>query len=148
MNAELSPDGQRAAVHRSVQNSNDRWLMDLVRRGFTRFTFDGAAIAPLWSPDAAQIAFASNRKGVLYVKPASGAGAEDLLLESPNSIGPQDWSQDGRSLLYLEYDPKTRADLWALEVNRKERKPRVVVKTPFDEYSGQFSPDGLWVAYL
>jgi len=57
-------------------------------------------------------------------------------------------SQDGRSLLYLEYDPKTRADLWALEVNRKERKPRVVVKTPFDEYSGQFSPDGLWVAYL
>jgi Tol biopolymer transport system component len=28
-----------------------------------------------------------------------------------------------------------------------ERKPRVLVNTPFEERNGQFSPDGRWVAY-
>ena len=29
----------------------------------------------------------------------------------------------------------------------EERRPRVVVNTPFEERNGQFSPDGHWLAY-
>src|SRR5262245_57798271 len=115
---ELSPDGGHVALQRSVtQNYVDVWVTDLVRGGTTRFTFDPAIDgAPLWSPDGTEIAFASNRKGPynLYLKPWSGTGGEELLLETPNHKYPQDWSKDGRFLLYSEADPKAGRDLWAL----------------------------------
>src|SRR5262249_35752586 len=110
------------------------------------------------------IAFGSTRKGNvdIYVKPSSGAGAEELVLETLNNKWPQDWSKDGRFLLYSESDPKTGRDLWALpmsganasatgrsnqEKSGNDRKSILVVKTPFEELNGQFSPDGRWVAY-
>ena len=109
---ELSPDGRQLALERTVQNNGDIWLMDLVRGGFTRFTFDAAIDnAAIWSPDGTQIAFNSNRQAQykapiqqynLYVKPRSGVHTEELLLETPNFKVPQDWSKDGRFLLYFE----------------------------------------------
>jgi eukaryotic-like serine/threonine-protein kinase len=147
---ELSSDGRRVAVQRTVQDNTDVWLMDLVRGGSTRLTFDAAIdTTPVWSPDGTQIAFSSNRKGVndLYLKPSSGVGTEELFLETPNYKTPQDWSKDGRFLLYTQLDSKTGQDLWVLEMTGKERKPRVVVNTPADESRAQFSPNGRWVAY-
>src|SRR5262249_55575050 len=76
------------------------------------------------------------------------AGAEELLLETPSIKFPQDWSKDGRFLLYGEADPKTGSrDLWALPMIGNERKPVLIGNTPFEELNGQFSPDGRWVAY-
>jgi len=71
-----------------MQNNTDVWLMDLVRGAMMRFTFDPAIdTAPLWSPDGTRIAFVSGRKGPynLYLKSSSGAGAEELLLETKSS---------------------------------------------------------------
>ena len=147
---ELSPDGGRVAVDRTVQNNRDVWLMDLERGGRTRFTFDTAADAALlWSPDGTRIGFRSARKGPgnLYVKRSTGAGTEELLLETPNDKWPQDWSKDGRFLLYMESDLKTGWNVKALAMTGNERKAVVVVNTPFDERHGQFSPDGRWVTY-
>jgi eukaryotic-like serine/threonine-protein kinase len=143
----LSPDGRRVAVSRAVQGNRDIWLMDLVRGGLTPFTFDAASdLMAIWSPNGMRIAFISNRKGPfhVYVKPSSGVGVEELLLE--RAI-PQDWSKDGRFLLYYEQGPKTGRDLWALDISMKDEKPRMVAKTPFEETMAQFSPDGRWVAY-
>jgi Tol biopolymer transport system component len=147
---ELSPDGARLALYRLTQTNADIWLADLARGGLTRFTFDPAIdTSPVWSGDGMRIAFESTRKGSgnLYTKPSSGAGIEELLLESPNQKAVMDWSKDGRYLLYYEADPKTGRDLWALPMVGNDRKPIVIVKTPFEETNGQFSPDGRWVAY-
>jgi eukaryotic-like serine/threonine-protein kinase len=146
---ELSPDSRRVAVDRTVQGNQDIWLIDLLRGGATRFTFDAALDRrPLWSPDGTQIIFQTNRKGAsnLYTKPSGGAGAEQLLLESPNQKVPNSWSADGHFLLYGEDNPKTARDLWALPM-RGDRKPIPVVNSPFYEGNGEFSPDGRWVAY-
>jgi serine/threonine protein kinase len=147
---ELSPDASHVVVQRTVQRNPDIWVLDVIRGVFTRFTFDESNDnVPLWSPDGKQIAFDSSRKGAfnLYLKPASGAGREKLLLETPYNKGPQDWSRDGRFLLYYELDPKTGRDLWAIDMTGNNSKPFPVVNTPFEERNGQFSPDGRWIAY-
>jgi Tol biopolymer transport system component/predicted Ser/Thr protein kinase len=147
---ELSPDGTYVAATRSIQNNSDIWLIDIVRNGLTRLTFDAAVeVAPLWSPDRTRIAFSSTKKGPynLYLKPASGAGAEELVLETPDNTFAQDWSSNGQFILYGEADPKTGRDLWALPLTGTDRKPISIAKTAFEELNGQFSPDVHWVAY-
>ena len=94
------------------------------------------------------IVFYSSRNGKfdLFERPADGSADEQPLLVTPQDKAPQDWSSDGRFMLYAAQDPKTASDLWALRLSG-DRKPFPVVQTPFDEVHGQFSSDGRWVAY-
>jgi serine/threonine protein kinase len=146
----ISPDGRHAALSQPVNQNIDLWLLDLERGVLSRFTSDPAVDNyATWSPDSRRIAFGSNRKGAydLYQKPAAAAGNEELLLASPNTKTPTDWSPDGRFLLYADLDPKNGSfDLWALPLE-KDRKPFPVTQTSFNERSGQFSPDGKWIVY-
>src|SRR5262249_26105695 len=41
---------------------------------------------------------------------------------------------------------QTAMDLWVLPLSG-DKKPLPFLKTPFEEYDGQFSPDGKWIAY-
>jgi serine/threonine protein kinase len=148
-NLELSPNGRRVAVDRDVQGNTAIWLIDAARGVPSRLTFNAAVDGrPIWSPDGSRIVFWSNRKGTidLYQKASSGAGSEEPLLESALNKYPQDWSPDGRFLLYLQRNPKSGIDLWVLPLFG-ERKPFPFSITSFDKDSGQFSPDGRWVAY-
>jgi Tol biopolymer transport system component len=101
----------------------------------------------VWSPDGLRIAFASTREGAvnLYVKDASGAGEDKLLLKTDTNKFPTSWSLDGRRLLYHEYGQNTRADLRVLAVDT--RQATLWLGAEFDERNGQFSADGQWVAY-
>jgi serine/threonine protein kinase len=146
---ELSPDGRRIALDRTVNGNRDIWILEPARNVETRFTFDSAADAtPIWSPDASRVVFRSVRSGTwdLYQKPASGAGSEERILATQHYKVPADWSSDGRFLLYATQDPTTNLDLWAMPLEG-DRKPFPVVKTIFEEREGQFSPDARWVAY-
>ncbi len=152
----LSPDGRRAAVFRVVEGNTDIWLLDATRE--TRFTFDPSLNRfPIWSPDGSRIVFDSNRKGHrdLYLKASNGAGSEELLVESAQDKGVDDWSRDGRFLMYHSADLQSSYDLWVLPMegdpsagSGQSRKPFVFLKTNFDQRRGQFSPDGRWVAYM
>jgi Tol biopolymer transport system component len=82
----------------------------------------------------------------LFVKPSSGAGAEELLLQSSSTKAPLGWSLDGRFLMYHTAEPKAGWDVRALPM-MGDRKPVSVANTAFEERNGQFSPDGRWVAY-
>ena len=146
----VSPDGRRVAVVNSVQDNRDIWLLDGARA--SRFTFDaGQEHFHVWSPDSTRMVYRSPRgtSGALYSKLTSGAGVEEELLRTDQSLAPTSWSADGRFLLYLAIDPETNADLWVLPMSGKaeDRKPFVFLKTPFREAYGTFSPDGRWVAY-
>jgi len=148
-NPRLSPDGKRLAFFRP-ESGGDIWINDLERGSSTRFTFEpGSDNVPVWSPDGSRIAFVSNRDGGvfnLYQKNSSGTGDDELLLKTPNNKLLNDWSADGRYLLYQEDDPKTKSDVWVLPLFG-DRKPVRVLGTPFNEQSASFSPDGRWIAY-
>jgi Tol biopolymer transport system component len=147
----LSPDNSRIAVAQSdSQRNQDVWTSDTDRPVFSRFTFDPANdISPIWSPDGAQIAFASNRKGTfdLYQRPSDGSGADVLLYESAAQKLPTAWSPDGKLILFNNDGAgATGRDIWALPLTG-DRKPYPVVHTPAEDEAATFSPDGRWIAY-
>jgi dipeptidyl aminopeptidase/acylaminoacyl peptidase len=149
-NPEFSPDSRQVAVRRTVQNNTDVWILDGARAG--RFTYDaGDDQYPVWSPNGEWVAFVSQKKGKgvhdLYRRQASGVGTEELLLDSPQNKSLDDWSPDGRLLLFNVEDPITGRDLWVLPLEG-DRKPFAFLKTSFQEHRGQFSPDGKWIAYV
>jgi serine/threonine protein kinase/Tol biopolymer transport system component len=146
---QLSPDGSRVAVQRTVQRNIDLWLLDATRA--TRVTFDPGndTLPGAWSPDGNRLVFRSGRRGYgdLYQTLSDRGGVEELLVESAQDKTPHDWSRDGRFLLFTSFDPETQGDIWVLPMEG-DRTPYVWLKTTFDERRPQFSPDGRWVAYV
>jgi eukaryotic-like serine/threonine-protein kinase len=153
----LSPEGTRVAttrVYPSASTSQEIWLLDLARSVSVRFTFDVAPdFAPIWSRDGTRIAFSAVRSGGtgIYQKSANGAGKEKPLVATTNDAKfPNDWSRDGRFLLYTQQDAKTNADLWVLPLTASgtpSGTPAPFANTEFSESAGQFSPDTHWIAY-
>jgi Tol biopolymer transport system component len=147
----LAPDGARVAVpmvERQASNV-DIWLIDLAHPVATRFTFDPSPdISPIWSPDGNRIAFGSSREGRthIYVKPANSAIDEQRIGNSSLTQYPNDWSRDGKNLLYTEIGDNTGADLWVLDLASKPQATPFL-KTSFNESLATFSPDGKWIAY-
>jgi serine/threonine protein kinase len=149
LNPELSPDGSRVALSRNESGNSDIWVLELARHTRQRFTVDPAVdLGPVWSPNGDRIVFSSARKGSLnlYLMSSSGAGSEDLLLESLLPKLANDWSRDGRFIIYRSLVDPNQGDLWVLPLFGDHR-PYPFVATPANEAYAQFSPDGRWVAY-
>jgi Tol biopolymer transport system component len=141
----LSPDGKQLLVGgRDVDHGI--WLVDVSRGVSTRIIWDG--MSPLWSPDGAQIAFSADRAGAnsLFTRPATRYTADTLVLRTGHNKILNDWSPDGRYILYTDLSPEAKNELWILPMFG-DHKPRPFLQTPFDEAQGQISPDGHWVAY-
>src|SRR5262249_37673835 len=105
------------------------------------------ALQGSWSPDNQEIAYSKLSRSVIGRRNASGTGAEETMFQATRTVYLDDWSPDGRYLLYEEVDPETSGDLWLLPTTG-ERKPVLYLRTPGNELNGQFSPDGKWVAYV
>ena len=151
LNPALSPDGRRLALNRSLDGNTDIWLNEIGRDGLARFTSDALPeIVPVWSPDGSSLLFAQlGRPGaVLQVKPLNSGPSQTLLqLSNPAAGGiPLSWSQDGRIILFRSRDAKTGWDIWALD-RQTTGAPTPIVQTPFEDRTGQLSPDGRWLLY-
>ncbi len=141
----ISPDGNRAAMS-LIDSSGQRdiWAMELARGLPNRLTSDGGLV-PVWSPDGHRIAYHDFGQARLFTI-AAGGGDRQGMLESQDPLYINDWSPDGRLLMYTTSSPATFYDLWVQPTNG-DRTPVPVLVTPFNESHGQFSPDGKWIAY-
>jgi Tol biopolymer transport system component/DNA-binding winged helix-turn-helix (wHTH) protein len=148
---EVSPDGKRIVF--SIDNfdgTRDLWIQTLENGALSRFTFAGGLdIGAIWSPDGRQVAFYRFAGGQfeLHAKPTSGAAMEERLARLDAFARPSDWSPDGKFIVFSLYSGARRCDLWILPMERG-RKAYPYLQTDADEYSGQLSPDGRWMAYV
>ncbi len=145
VNVALSPDGKSVAVNKTDQtNQNiDIWIYALQGNRLRRLTFDPAINSqPIWSPDGSHIVFSSSRKQAfdLYLKPSDGSQDEKDIESTTLDKYPQDWSRDGKYILYIR-----DTELWTLSYPDLVSKP--FLTGPSAHRGGQFSPDGKWVAY-
>ena len=140
----LSDDGKRMVFRRA----SNLWIVEMANGSVTRFTFDGGAANPVWSPDGRDIAYSSTSGGAanIYRKASSGADTPQRLTVSQLRQFPRQWSPDGSLILYAEIGADSKWDLMAVPA-AGGGKPYPVVQTPHSERFGRFSPDGRWIAY-
>ena len=148
----LSPDGQRVAVWSNESGNPDIWIHDLVRSTKTRLTFDeGAELNPMWSPSGGEIAYSLSRKPEwrLMSKTADGTGEAVVLVEGDHRLSANDWSTDGRYLVYSELIPEASDDIRYVELQSdgEATEPVTFLGTPASERGAELSPDGRFAAY-
>jgi Tol biopolymer transport system component len=144
----VAPDQKTLVVSRREPETEipHLWIVDLHRRVTSRLNpGDELDVAPALSHDG-RIVFRSGVAGDLYSRSASGADDPVLLLKSSIAMHPNDWSADGRFIIYDEQHPSRRSDLWVLPL-ASDRKPIPFLTTPAHEVLAQFSPDDRWVVY-
>jgi len=147
----LSPDGRRLVV--TIEGTQqDLWLVDLPRRNLSRLTFDlNEEFSPRWTPDGRRLFYGFSEVGgdpEIYVMPADGGGTpEPVLAGGRVAVFPSSIAPDGRTLAYIEAVTNENVDIWVLPLNG-DRRPIPFVKTPFNEFGPEFSPDGRFLAYV
>jgi Tol biopolymer transport system component len=154
---QLSPDDKKAAVVDTVSTAGTIWIVDVARGTRNRLTYNGSYVDPVWSHDGKRIAYLSGAIGggvpnAIFVKAADGSGEEKKVLDLSPADGISqnldDWSPDGRYLIFSKGTPSTGngTDLWILPLFG-DGKPLPYYAGPGNQAYAQFSPDGKWVAY-
>jgi Tol biopolymer transport system component len=152
VNPSLSPDGTKLAMGLPDSNGGayDVWISELSRGTLSRVTFDpGSDWASVWSPDGTKILFSATRNGPndIFQKSVGGTATEQLLHHSELSKVVEDWSSDGRYVLFADENASTKFDIKVLPLFG-DRKPIPYLQTEFNEAHSRFSPDGKWIAYV
>jgi tricorn protease-like protein len=145
--ATISRSGTRWA--RSQQG--DIWLYDMGGGAPSRFTFEPTDDRFFtWSPDDQWIAYATGsgraHDRILRLNTVKPSTAE-VLVSGGTDLQANDWSRDGKFLLFTDAGTSTGWDMWTLDLQAKAAKPVPYLQTPGGERFGAFSPDGRWIAY-
>ena len=151
--ARLSPDSRRVVVSRANPRTGlkDLLIGDLSRGVLTRLDLDSDAdhVQPIWSPDGTRIAFvvrSPRDPRILHWLALRGSASPEPILPPGGVQRAEDWSPDGRFLLYFGARTEGGSGLWVVNPEG-ERKPRKLLSRTTDPTHAQFSPDGRWIAY-
>ncbi|HET7451167.1 MAG TPA: protein kinase, partial [Thermoanaerobaculia bacterium] len=147
----ISRDGRRALILRRnpERGDDDIWSVDLERGTGAR---SGTAVEeeqnPVWSPDGSRFVFGWDRDGPydLAIRQFDGSKPDALLVRSDYDKVAEDWSRDGRFIVYRSYDPKQQEGIRLLTVG--SRAPAATLPGTAQGSNAQISPDGGWILFL
>ena len=142
MDIRLSPDGKQLIGMSSIAEPPELWSMDLTLLQHTRLAPD--AISPVWAPDGARLAFTARGGLDLYIRPTAGADVGPIISDRFVKVL-NDWTPDGRELVFSQLDPETKLDLW---IWSPTRGPTPLLRSRHSEMQARISPDGRWIAYV
>ena len=138
----LSPRGRRATLVRL--DTKDLWDVNLATGIFSRFTTDPAFDTdPSWAPDERALAFTSFRTGraAVFVKDLD-TGKEEQLVRLDEEAAVDQWTPDGRFIVFRTFGKA----VYAVPLSG-DRKPQMLIDTPYVEDEVHVSPDGRWVSF-
>ncbi len=148
-NPALSPDEKKLAVSREdpQTETRDLWLFNLEHGTSSRLTFDPTdETCPSWAPDSARIAYCASDKGAfdIYQKVITSISKPELLLESNENKVVQQWSSDGRFIVFTT----TGGGTWMLSLDGAPHLRTRLGEGRLQVSSNvEISPDGRWIAY-
>lgn len=159
----ISPDGKYVAVGKADTNTRKPVIWILDADGHASQLPDGAgsgSVSPVWSPDGTKIAFANDRLGNdqlgafdLYIQSVASPGKAELVYRSDTPKNFDDWSRDGKWLLFTDFQPEMNSGVYGLNMGpsmgpiMSGKKPSPIVDTIHAEGYSSLSPDGKWLAY-
>jgi serine/threonine protein kinase/Tol biopolymer transport system component len=146
----LSGDAQRILVNMG-DPAGDIWLFDSSGTNKSRLTFEGSSNSEgVWSPDNSRFAFSIGlpMRFKMAIRSLNGSGQETVLQDTPDNDSPTDWSPDGRYVLSERFVNGGSA-LWLHPLAPGESSRPLLTSPAFAglQSSGQFSPDGKFVAF-
>jgi serine/threonine-protein kinase len=152
----LSRDGRRLVLSApDAKGMTQVWIHDRASETTRQLTFDGTSVRPTWSPDGSRVAFSAERgnRWNVWWAPADGSAPGARAGDGPEVNGSTavSWTRDGRWIV-LDGSPEDHKgpggeDVFAIPMSDTSHTMRPAVATPFDEQSGEVSPDGKWIAY-
>jgi eukaryotic-like serine/threonine-protein kinase len=140
----LATGGALVALSSNDEGTGKRYIRvyDFARNTSLRLSDGGADVFPVLSPKDRTVAYGTSDSNGSYLATvaADGSGKPQRLLQGRNLI-PNDWSPDGRSILYMDFQngqPELKVyDIASHSINAFARGAEA-----------QFSPDGKWLAFV
>lgn len=147
----LSPDATQVAFEQ-YEAGTKRAGVALIDLGTGRLRTVGSDANerrfPLWSPDGRRLVFsAQNGPNAfdLHAVTAANLSLEEVVLQAAQIKGATDWTRDGQIILYQAFNTGTY--LWDLWIQPLNGETQLLLQTTSNEYDGQLSPDGRWIAF-
>ncbi|MFY9940167.1 MAG: protein kinase [Silvibacterium sp.] len=140
----LSRNGALLAISSDDDHNGKHYIhiYDFARGTSTRVSDGGTEVFPVLSPDGKRVAYVGNfARTSQYIDVAATDGSGKLeRLAASDFLVPNDWSADGRFLVYMHIHGSA-PDLDTLDLSNHSQ----TAYAPGAE--AQFSPDGKWIAF-
>jgi Tol biopolymer transport system component len=154
--ARLSRDGKKILTSIGDPGA-DIWVSEANGSKPTRLTFGSMSVSePVWSPDESHFVYDAGLPGgefELNLVPLNGSGKPKVIERTKDQNSPTDWSPDGKKII-CERFTNGWVRMWLVDVEGKEPDRLIgpesigAPQTPGLQSSGQFSPDGKWLAFV
>jgi DNA-binding winged helix-turn-helix (wHTH) protein/Tol biopolymer transport system component len=141
----LSRDGALLAVSSDEEHNGKLYIniYDFARGTSTRVSEGGKEVFPVLSPDGKRVAYLENNDRTskyIDVAATDGSGKLERLVAS-DRLALNDWSADGRFLVYMNFQNSVVPELEVLDLRNHSQR------TYATGAEAQFSPDGRWIAF-
>jgi DNA-binding winged helix-turn-helix (wHTH) protein/Tol biopolymer transport system component len=141
----LSRDGALLAVSSDEEHNGKHYIhiYDFARGTSTRVSDGGTEVFPVLSPDGKRVAYeVNNARTSQYIDVAAtdGSGKLERLVAS-DRLALNDWSADGRFLVYMNFQNSVVPELEVLDLRNHSTTAYATGA------EAQFSPDGRWIAF-